>query len=286
MVKSFFCLQFLIISIFTVEAYSADYDYRLFSACVNGCRGSSESYSKLSKSEQENVDKIIKVCIQTCMETAKEKKTTTKIERIKKEEDKIEIEQTNAPKTIIGNKLVYDIGIGITTPVNKYAYTGPIDIAYGSNGGAGFFSFGIDAGEHYVGIELFAAALSSYTTDYDSLSIKSHTKATVFYFAYKKTIEHKYNTYLKIGMGQGKTKLYADFKESGISYNSESHSTTDFSWYFAIGNSFTDENSSKKLGAEFRISSLAYKDNATDIGDLHWNTHPYILFSTMIWIKF
>ena len=53
-----------VLFVFATKSYSADYDYGVFSACVNGCRGNNAAYSKLSKTEKENADRLIKTCVQ------------------------------------------------------------------------------------------------------------------------------------------------------------------------------------------------------------------------------
>ena len=73
--KKILSLQIIlsVLFIFATKSYSADYDYGVFSACVNGCRGNNAAYSKLSKTEKENADRLIKTCVQACMDAVKEK---------------------------------------------------------------------------------------------------------------------------------------------------------------------------------------------------------------------
>jgi len=284
--KKLLSLQIVVsfLFVFATKSYSSDYDYGIFSACINGCKGNTAEYSKLSETEKEDADRLIKNCVQACMSAVKEnennpEKTESVTEPVQKETEQLEEEQQN---TYIERKIrpVLDLGIGMAYPMQK-VYTGTIDAEFGGLGASGYIGFGLENEKAYGGIEFFGSSLSSFTNYAGSSSFETYTKSIAYYIAGKIIFENKYNSYFKLGLGRGKTTTYYDFHGYNISGN---YSVKGFSYYVAIGGIFYESNEpGNNIGCEVRLSSSKYKDDAPDYNIKSYN---YVLLSTMFFVRF
>ncbi len=280
--KKILSLQIIlsVLFVFATNTYSADYDYGVFSACVNGCRGNNVAYSKLSKTEKENADRLIKICVQACMDAVKEKANNAeKTESAQKESDQVAEEQQHTP---IERKarLVMDLGIGMAYPMEK-AYTGTFNAEFGGLGASGYIGLGVENGKTYGGIEFFGSSLSSFTNYVGSASIETYTKSIAYYFAGKIILENRFNSFFKLGLGRGKTTTYYDFHGYNISGN---YSVEGFSYYVAIGGSFYESNEpGNNIGCEVRLSSSKYDE---DTLGYDVKVHNYVLLSTIFFVRF
>lgn len=117
-----------VLFVFATKSYSADYDYGVFSACVNGCRGNNAAYSKLSKTEKENANRLIKTCVQACMDATKGTKSveTKESDTSQQEDNEKSQEQSEFPR------LVLNLGVGVAYPAD-YAYPTGLIITSATN---------------------------------------------------------------------------------------------------------------------------------------------------------
>lgn len=307
-----------VLFVFATNTYSADYDYGVFSACVNGCRGNNAAYSKLSKTEKENADRLIKTCVQACVDTVKENKDSLeKTYPTQKEADQLEKNEQN---TSIKKKtrFVVDLGIGMAYPVkNAYSYEyfeewdaydeRKQNMEFGGLGTSSYIGLGVEHGKTYGGIEFFASRLSSFSkkgsNNYaisfgNNIAYQTYTKNYAFYLTGKYILEKKFNSYFKLGLGYGRTTLYTDYVAS---YNGEynkqrvapySIGVDGFSYYVAIGGNFyRADKTENNIGCEVRMSSSKYYDKpkSTEIGtnNVHnIKSHNYVLLSTIFFVRF
>ena len=284
--KKLLSLQIVVafLFVFVTKSYSSDYDYGIFSACINGCKGNTAEYSKLSETEKEDADRLIKNCVQACMSAVKEnennpEKTESVTEPVQKETEQLEEEQQN---TYIERKIrpVLDLGIGMAYPMQK-VYTGTIDAEFGGLGASGYIGLGVENGKAYGGIEFFGSSLGSFTNYVGSSNFETYTKSIAYYIVGKIIFENKYNSYFKLGLGRGKTTIYYDFHGYNISGN---YSVEGFSYYVAIGGSFYESNEpGNNIGCEVRLSSSKYDE---DTLGYDVKVHNYVLLSTIFFVRF
>ena len=301
--KTYLKTLFFALMLFCGTSYGSEKN-SLVEACVKGCWGNADSYSKLSKPEQEKANNIIAICVNSCMESAKkiswnEKSLNTSENGEDKEQKQSDNDETDknekdgrgeSPERQNSGWL-FNMGIGSALPISKYAYTGVFDIGYGSIGGAGFISLEHQMNDTFIGIETFFARLSDFTTykyvNPVAVSIRSHAESQAVYWTFKYSdVISKYDVYTKFGFGYAKTTVYADFNEYIPGYSSiresDSNSTEGPSLYFAIGSSLSSKGN---VGWEGRMSFHKYEDKtANDVSN--WQTHHLMMYSVMFWLSF
>ena len=270
-------LFFAVMLFCVVSSYAAEKDNDLLSACRNVCSRKNDNNPKLKKTEK--IDACVKSCVKSYENLYYENLYINR-------KYNYEFDNNKKKKNIHAN-----IGLGVATPLSWYAYTGEYDIGYGSLGGAISMSMEYQIENSFFGAEVFFAKLSEFNTYAYihplSISVRSYSFTSAFYLTYKMLETYsKYDMYVKLGLGYGKTTVHADFYAyslyPSVSYrDSDNNTASGFSWYLAIGSNFS---SNKNVGLEGRLSKHSYYDNATVETD--FKTHDCVLYSAMFWFKF
>ena len=143
-------MLFFVLMLLGVQAYSAENDYSLVAACINGCRGNAAAYSKLSKAERDKAEEFIKIYINACMESSNKTSGNDKIVNPSENDNRntdVKAADNSGSKNyedieedIYKDGSVFYVGAGGAVPLRQYAYTGAYDIGYGNIGGTGFVS--------------------------------------------------------------------------------------------------------------------------------------------------